>query len=359
MEERVVKLGVVGLNRGLSVVSKVIKDDNVQLYAICDKNPERLERAKKQLARDYNLTDLLCFDSLEEFLASDVEAVFIATDATLHTPQVIQALEAGKHVISEIPTVNTIEEAKMLKAAVKAHPNQKYMVGENCCFWEFIEAWKRMYEDGKFGQCVYAESEYLHAHDIYKSPFQKPKDPNYWRTSYHAIKYLTHNLGPLLYILDDYCVSVTCMEPDVKYNPYKTGTETGVALFKTAKGAVIRILICFGAYVGEDHNFSLYGTKGSIDTDRSKSLWFAHSFAHLSDIPNSYANKIEIPVKLGNGEGHGGADPKMMRAFIKCIIDDTKPPVDVDLGIRMSIPGIIAHESAVQGGVPLEIPQID
>ena len=68
MEERVVKLGVVGLNRGLGVVSKVIKDDNVQLYAICDKNPERLERAKKQLARDYNLTDLLCFDSLEEFL---------------------------------------------------------------------------------------------------------------------------------------------------------------------------------------------------------------------------------------------------------------------------------------------------
>ena len=70
-----------------------------------------------------------------------------------------------------------------------------------------------------------------------------------------------------------------------------------------------------------------------------------------------------IPVKLhfeGEQSGeHGGADAKMMRAFIKCIIDDTQPPLDVELGIRMSIPGIYAHESSLQGGMPVEIPEID
>ena len=48
----------------------------------------------------------------------------------------------------------------------------------------------------------------------------------------------------------------------------------------------------------------------------------------------------------------------MMRAFIKCILEDTEPPIDVDLGIKMTVPGIIAAESAAQGGELMEIPEI-
>ena len=48
----------------------------------------------------------------------------------------------------------------------------------------------------------------------------------------------------------------------------------------------------------------------------------------------------------------------MLLDFARCIIEDTPSPIDVDMGIRMTLPGIIAHESALQGGVPLEIPQI-
>lgn len=48
----------------------------------------------------------------------------------------------------------------------------------------------------------------------------------------------------------------------------------------------------------------------------------------------------------------------MMDAFIKCIIEDTKSPIDVDMGINMAIPGVIADESSKQGGALLEIPEI-
>lgn len=360
MEKKIVKLGVIGLHRGRSVVSDIVGDDNVVLRAICDKNTERLEDARRYFQEERGVKELLCFDSIDEILKSDIDAVYIATDATLHAGQAIQALEAGKHVISEIPGVDSVEEAIALKKAVKAHPELKYMAGENCCYWQFIETWKKMYEDGRFGEAVYAEGEYMHSADIANL------DPNeyrvdVWRKSYDAIKYLTHNLGPLLYIMNDRCVSVTCMEPDVRYNPYKTGNETGVALFKTAKGAVIRILICFGAYVGFDHNFSLYGTKGMIETDRARPLLEAHSFGKFADIPGTFEKKMEIPVNLGSSSaaGHGGADAKMMRAFVKCILEDTDPPLDVDLGIQMSIPGIYAHESAKQGGKPIEIPAFD
>ncbi len=357
-----VKLGVVGLIRGRQVAGEIIGEEGVTLRAICDRNPETLESAGDYFINERKLENLLCFDSFDDIINSDIDAIYIATDADCHVPYVIRALEAGKHVISEIPAVASYEEAVQLKEAVKRHPKLKYMAAENCFYWAFIEAWKSMYEQGKFGKAVYAESEYLHAVD-----FHNIKEENYpadhWRTHFPAIKYLTHNLGPLLYIMDDKCVSAVCIEPDIKYNPYKKGAENGVALFKTAKGAVIRILISFGAYVGFDHNFRIIGTKGTVETDNTKPLGASHSFARFSDIPGSLAEKTEIPVALsfpGETLGeHGGADKKMMMDFIRCIREDTPSPIDVDMGIKISLPGIYAKKSAESGGIAVEIPDIE
>ncbi|MBE6664423.1 MAG: Gfo/Idh/MocA family oxidoreductase [Ruminococcaceae bacterium] len=359
MEKKVIKLGVVGLKRGAYVAWTLIGDDNVVIRAIADSDPKTLQACKADYEKN-GVKDLLCFNSIEELLKSDIDAVYIATDKPLHTKHTVMALEAGKHVLSEIPVIETMEEVKILRDAVKSHPNLKYMAGENCFYWAFIEAWKRMREEGKFGDILYAESEYLHApnpDDI------KPYEPeNHWRRYNPAITYLTHNLGPLLYIMDDYCVSVSCMAPSVtKYNQYAEGDENGIAIFKTAKGAVIRIFIGFGMYVGYDHNFALYGTKGSILTDKTKPLEEATSFAKMKEIPDTFEKFFEIPVRLSNTDdvyGHGGVDAKMIRDFIKCIIEDTDPPIDVDMGIRISLPGIIANESAKRGGELLEIPKL-
>ncbi|MBQ7225396.1 MAG: Gfo/Idh/MocA family oxidoreductase [Clostridia bacterium] len=360
MENKVIKLGVVGLKRGAYVAWTVIGDSNVVIRAVADSDPATLKACKEDYEKN-GVTDLLCFDSIEELLKSDIDAVYIATDKPLHTKHTLMALEAGKHVLSEIPVIETIEEAKILREAVRSHPELKYMAGENCFYWAFIEAWKKMRKDGKFGDILYAESEYLHA--IHPDEIKQYEPQSHWRRYNNAITYLTHNLGPLLYIMDDYPISVSCMAPTAaKYNEYSQGDENGIAIFKTAKGAVIRIFIGFGMYVGYDHNFALYGTKGSILTDKTKPLEEATSFAKLYEIPDTFEKYFEIPVKLSNtGDvyGHGGVDAMMIRDFIKCIIEDTAPPIDVDMGIRISLPGIIANESAKRGGELMKIPQID
>ena len=218
-----------------------------------------------------------------------------------------------------------------------------------------------MHDNGKFGEIVYAESEYLHADDYREL---KPISKDHWRSFNPAIKYLTHNLGPLLYIMEDKCVSVSCMAPDILYDPNKPSyVQNSVAIFKTAKGAVIKILIMCGAYVGMTHNFGIYGTRGMIEFDRSKPRIEAHSFAKFSDIPGSIDKKVEIPITCGSFGGgvgsHHGADKKMLRAFINCIKNDTPSPVDVDLGIRMALPGIFAHESYLNGGSAVDIIDVD
>lgn len=360
MAEKFVKLGVVGLGRGRDVTTDVLGREGVKLTAICDHNPEKLKSAIEHYA-EKGVTDLLAFENYDDMLKTDIDAVFIATDAIYHVPFVIKALDAGKHVLSEIPTVNSLEEARALKAAVTAHPELKYMAGENCCYWAFIQEFKRLYDEGRLGDIVYAESAYLHADDYRNF---KPEDfnPDHWRSFMPAIHYITHNIGPLLYILDDELVNVTCMESDIHYNPYVNKIDTGVALFKTKKGTIIRILICFGAYVGFDHTFSMIGTRGTIETGNAKWCKDMTCYARFSDVEDAMNKKIEIPVGLGTaeekGSGHGGADAKMVMAFIDCILNDKKPPIDVDMGIRMSIAGLCAHESAEKGGIPVEIPVI-
>ena len=356
---KIVKYGVVGLGRGLDIAKEGIRMEGAKLCAACDINPEKIKKAKEKL-EEKGLTDCTYYSDYDEMLKSDIDAVIVATDAIYHVPFVKKAMEAGKHVLSEIPAINSLEEAHELKKIVSSHPDLIYMSAENCCYWAFIETWKKMREQGDFGDIVYAEAEYLHALRPEEfSPNNYPK--NHWRTFNPAIKYITHELGPLLYIMDDRAVSVTCFEPDVQYNPYFPEKKAnGVALIKTAKGAVIRILICFGAYVHFDHNYRLMGTRGNIHTDLNVEVYDAHSFATLHSVPDSYGKPIEIPVTTAGdvaGGGHGGADNRMFADFISCVAEGRKPILDVDFAINMSLPGVLAHESAIRGGMPMEIPQ--
>ena len=365
MENKIVRYGVVGLGRGSSVAISCCHPQS-KLVAACDHNPAILEKGRENF-ENAGMKDVEYFSDYDEMLEkADIDAVIVATEAIYHVPIVKKAMDAGKHVLSEIPSVNSVEEAYELKAIVSSHPDLIYMAAENCCYWAFIETWKQMHDAGEFGEIVYAEAEYLHAKDPNEfSPDNYSK--GHWRTFNPAIKYLTHELGPLLYIMDDRCVSVTCLEPDIVYNPYfpqKNGV--GAALLKTAKGAVIRILVSFGAYTSYDHNYRLCGTRGTIMNDPLKMVNNAHSFANLHSVPGSFTKKFEIPVttayKDENGNplevGHGGADPVMGRDFIECVLAGKKPKLDVDFAIRMSLPGVLAHESAVRGGEPIEIPDI-
>ena len=361
MSTKVIKFGVVGLDRGADVAANGIGMEGAALVAACDHNPEVLEKGKSKLI-EKGLTGCTFYSDLDEMLTTDIDAVIVATEAIRHVPIVKKVMDAGKHVLSEIPAICTEEEAYELKAIVDSHPDLIYMAAENCCYWAFIEEWKKMRENGDFGEIVYAEAEYLHSRD--PDTFAPDNySPNHWRTFNPAIKYITHELGPLLYIMDDRCVSVTCLEPDVLYNPYFPGRkENGVALIKTEKGAVIRILICFGAYVGFDHNYRLLGTRGNIETDSRVYVNRAHSYASLHSSPESLKEKIDIPVTTKyehetNTAGHGGADRKMLADFISCVAENRRPKLDVNFAINMALPGILAHESAIRGGAPIKIPQ--
>src|SRR5436305_10593333 len=76
-----VKIGVVGVgNRGSYDAGILAKDPRVRVAAICDVSDEQIAKTKEKLPAP----DLKTYKDYKELLASDVDAVIIATPVFLH-----------------------------------------------------------------------------------------------------------------------------------------------------------------------------------------------------------------------------------------------------------------------------------
>ena len=353
-----VKIGVVGLIRGAYVISEVVGEPNVEVVAICDTDPKVLADAKTRLEKA-GAANVVCYADYDTMLAeADIDAVYVVTYASDHVSFVVKALNAGKHVLSEIPTIGSIDDAGKLIAAVRAHPEVNYMAGENCCYWHFIREWKKLYDAGELGQALFCESDYIHPWHTMERPDGAPT----WRTYMPSIHYVTHNLGPLLYILDDSPAEVSGFIPDINPMADRHPAPTdGVAMIKTRKGTVIKIYIGFGSTHRGGHNFIIYGSRGSLENGRLGPLDDRHTYAYLPGNPDPYT-EVELPLTLtvpgASAFGHGGAEPLMVSEFISSILEKRPPELDVEYGIKVSLPGLLAEESARNGGVPIKMPDI-
>jgi hypothetical protein len=221
---------------------------------------------------------------------------------------------------------------------------------------------------------MYAEGEYLHhiPRLMYYNPklgasasleelVKHPDTKRTWRATLHPINYLTHDLGPLLEILDDRCVSVSCLATPPAYGPdYAPAAE--VAIFKTAKNRVIKILCEFSLPRPAHHWFVLMGTTGSLESPRG--LAPAEHILWVEGEKMSTWSRMSWDTRIPGGprealaSGHGGADWYISREFLDCILKDTPPPIDVYRAMDYTVPGICAVESAAKGGNAVEIPDL-
>ncbi len=63
----------------------------------------------------------------------------------------------------------------------------------------------------------------------------------------------------------------------------------------------------------------------------------------------------EAPEEARAG-GHGTSEYYMIRAFLDALDTGARPPIDVIRAMDFTVPGIIAHESAMSDGNWREVP---
>ena len=361
------KVGVLGLGRGMTFARQFNVLPESKTVALCDLDPQRLATAAKALA-----SDAKTFVSYEDMLKQDIDLVVVASPVPNHVEHACMAMESGKHVLSEVPADVSMARCEQLVRTVRA-TGMKYMLAENCCYWGYLREYKRQVQSGRLGEVLYGECEYIH--DVRSLYVQNPTLPSgtafedivrhpdtrkTWRATLHPICYLTHDMGPMLDILDDRCVSVCCMATQPACGEgFAAAAE--VALFKTAKGRVIKFLAEFSMPRPGHHWFVLMGTRGSIESPRvagSKHLLHVEGENMEGWSQMSWDTRILEGPREAWASGHGGADWYISREFADAILQDTPAPIDVYRAMDYTVPGICAVQSLEQGGAAVDIPDL-
>jgi len=76
----------------------------------------------------------------------------------------------------------------------------------------------------------------------------------------------------------------------------------------------------------------------------------------MKDLPDVGVPALPPGMPAG---GHGGSHGPLANEFITAILQDREPLVNVYEALAMTVPGIIAHQSALKGGERLTVPQFD
>ncbi|MBK3798944.1 oxidoreductase [Azospirillum brasilense] len=100
---------------GVKHLEAVAAIDGVEVVSVVGGEPDDIEGFAKARGIPHWTKDLA--ESLER---TDVEAVILATPTPVHAAQAIQCLEAGKHVLVEIPMADSLADAERLVAAQRA-----------------------------------------------------------------------------------------------------------------------------------------------------------------------------------------------------------------------------------------------
>ncbi len=288
------------------------------------------------------------YASLAELLHDDtVEAVYLATDAPSHARHAIEALRHGKHVACAVPAVfGNLEDADELLETVKT-TGLTYMMFETSCFRPDLYAMRTLYDAGALGELVHSEGEYYHDGCALLPAYQD------WRRGLPPQWYPTHSNAYYVGVTGKPFTEVSCMgmpshrpELQAENNAYRNPFGTEVALFRTAEGGSARMAVSWDTPGHEGEVGRVRGRRGAVTGTAYQGV--------EKELPD--LDKPALPAGVTPG-GHGGSHGYLGHEFVRAVLENRKPLVDVAMALNLTVPGIVAHQSALKDGELLKVPQ--
>lgn len=356
-----IKIGVMGVGRGRSMIDYCLKSGNAELVAICDKREEGLE----QLRWAHPNLNIATYRDFDQFLQHDMDAVVLANYANQHAPYAIRCMKAGKHVFSEVLPVQTMKEAVELVEAVE-QTGKVYAYGENYCYMKAPREMRKLYQEGKIGELEYAECEYIHnCESIW--PEKTRGEPDHWRNNLYSTFYCTHSIGPVIHMSGLRPVSVTGFEGTKTERNLRMGSKSGLfgmELITLENGAIVKSI--HGHLYKNSIWYCAYGSKGRLESAREDVQNGGHDriYINTDDYSGEYGahpvlTYIPADEEIARQFGHGGSDFYSVYNFVEKILGNPDAEtIDVYEALDMFLPGMFAYRSILNGNKPMEIPNL-
>ncbi|MBT2549555.1 Gfo/Idh/MocA family protein [Arthrobacter sp. ISL-65] len=356
---------------------------------------ERADRAADAVGQ-YDLAGSI--GTFDELLASHVDAVAIFTQRWTHGPLVERALRAGKHVYSAVPMAVTEDEIAKIIDAVRDTRNV-YMMGETSYYNPATVYARQQHAAGRFGRVFYSEGDYVHDMDLgFYDAYQYSGGERWKETaSYPPMLYPTHAIGGVLGALPAHAVSVSCVGVkddrqdgvfDKDISMFGNDFSNATALFELNDGGAMRTnemrRVGYPSHIRESR-FRFFGTEASFEQLAKVTVW--QDKANVHDISEQVESRPSValddpslanvapelrdafvsglaPVHdsdrlpeefRGAPNGHEGSHQFLVDDFVTAVNTGSLPPVNAWTAARFTLPGIVAHESAVRNGERLPI----
>ena len=397
-------IGVGG--RGRSHVGLVSQRQDVEITAICDVDPEAIDKTQKLLRENnrkeaavYTNDDYAFMKLLER---DDVDGVIIATPWVWHARMSVASMKAGKFTGVEVSAANTLEECWDLVNTYE-ETGIPLMILENVCYARESMAILKMIREGLFGEIVHATCGYRH--DLREVLFNGGKQSDSgvefgknslgearWRTQYYinqnADVYPTHGLGPVATWFDinrgNRFVTLTSTATkavglkDYIINHPQGGEDHPNAKIKWKLGDIITsviktandetIILNHDTSLPRPYSwgFTLHGSKGVwcgdfegrriyIEAKSPQHQW--ESNEKFDEYMKKYDHHLwSEEEKNAVGAGHGGIDYFTIKQFVDSVKEEKEPPIDVYDAAAWSVITPLSEVSIQNNGMPQYFP---
>ena len=378
-----VRVGFIGLGmRGPSAIDRFTNIEGVEITAICDLYPGKLEPVQRMLehrgmARAAEYSGEEGWKELCD--RDDLDLVYIVTPWLTHVPMSVYAMEHGKHVAVEVPAAVSVEECWQLVNT--AERTQRHcMMLENCVYDFFELTTLNMAQQGLFGEIIHTEGAYIHNLDPYWREYQ-----DNWRYEYNKKHrgdvYPTHGMGPACWALDihrgDRMKTLVAMDTDAfngkklaqKYGEesYLNGDHT-TTLIRTEKGKTIEIQHNVVTPRPYNRMYQVEGTKGFANKYPNEGFAIFENQgaeAYVSqEMRDALMAEYQHPITRENSlvetakrvGGHGGMDFIMDYRLIYCLRNGLPLDQDVYDAAEWSCLGELTRVSIENGNIPVVMP---
>ena len=279
MSSKPVKVGIVGLGRWAKVLTRAaMKSDKFKIVSGFSRSAGKRDAYQKEF-------DIPCAASIEELLSNEeIKGVILTVPNEQHLPVAEQVAKAGKHIYTEKPIANTLENGLQIEA-LQARYGVQVMVGHSARLLKGTRMIKDAINSGELGRVSLIEANFSNERALELTPetwrWYRDKAPG------GPLSQLATHQFDALHFLGGEIEEVSSMA--AKLSPVGAEVDDqSLTLMRFESGAVAYIGSCWtspGIY-----SIRVFGQKGLMHYELDFSTW---------DTPDQLHETSELYIQRG------------------------------------------------------------
>jgi predicted dehydrogenase len=315
------------------------KDERSEIRALVSRNGANAQRYRDR----YNLKCAIETDAEKMLRRDDVHVVVVCTPHNVHTPYVVAAAQAGKHIIIEKPPALTPEDVRRQRQAVR-QSGVKTIVSFVLHWNPLLMTIDQLIEQKALGNIFMIEVDYLH---------------HLWMTTelkWYGSRQISGTALPTAGIHAVDALRWFARSPVEEVFAYQTKTDNPIEYpgtialnVKFQDGKIGRSLTTFDAKMPYRFNLGVYGTEGSVRNNElfaPKLLPGQNNFARIPCVLPDSGDVTHHPFQ---GE---------VSYFLDCILQNRQPFPDLeDAALTQAV--CFAADLSAETGQPVPVREFE